>query len=317
MGFLAQALLSAEEAHDTDRSRGVALLLVAVCGGQPPEECGWHALIQHFVQDMPTFAAAPSVFEAFRDDRPLLARLLSELTPHLRTGGPKVFEVWYEAFVPCLPVVSPAVALEVLRVSTEAYVTATWKSAFPAAVLDGMQATVGSLLQAPAQRAMAHRLWLRVLDDNPHRLGPYVALCHAAPPPCSQRCEAILAFALEKKGPWYIRASLESLARQPSDILPDRVARVVECYRLLGAAVAWADIDPRRMNAALFAAVRQALAPNTSVERADMLVASVRALRADLNPNWKTPVRFEIEALCDARRFSEAAALAREHPDVV
>ncbi|MBX5490759.1 MAG: DEAD/DEAH box helicase [Chloroflexi bacterium] len=317
MGFLAQALLSTEKVHNTDRSRGVDLLLAAVRGGQPPEACGWHALVRHLVQDMPTCAAAPSVFEAFRDDQLLLVRLLSELTPHLSGSMPRMFEAWYDAFVPCLPAVAPKVALEVLRASTEAYVAATRKSAFPAAVLDGMQATAGSLLWAPAERAMAHRLWLRVLDDHPQRLGPYVVLCHAAPPPCSQWCEAILAFVLEKKGPWYIRASLESLVRQPSDKLPNRVARVVECYRLLGDAVAWTDIDPRRMNAALFTAIRQALAPNTSVERADMLVASIRALRADLNPNWKTPVRFEIEALCDARRFSEAAVLAQQHPDVV
>jgi hypothetical protein len=317
MGFLAQALLSAEEAHDTDRSRGVALLLAAVRGGQPPEECGWHALIRHLMEDMPAFAAMPSVFKAFRDHRSLLVRLLSELAPHLGASAPRVFEAWYEVFVPCLPMVSPTIALEVLRASTDAYVAAPRKGTFSAAILDGMQSIVASLSQVPTQREAAHRLWLRVLDDNPHRLGPYVALCHAAPPPCSRWCEAILATVLEKKGAPYIRASLESLVRQPSNILPDRVARVVECHRLLDGAVAWTNIDAHRMNAALFAAVRQAVAPNASVERADMLVASIRALRTDLNPNWKTPVRYEIEALCDAHRFSEAAALARQHPDVV
>ena len=63
-------------------------------------------------------------------------------------------------------------------------------------------------------------------------------------------------------------------------------------------------------------ALRRAMTPLLDVHRADMLVALIETMRERANPNWLTPVEFQAEALCDARRLDEAAVLQQQYPEM-
>lgn len=100
--------------------------------------------------------------------------------------------------------------------------------------------------------------------------------------------------------------------------LPDSIlAQTLKFRSLIRSLKKDSDIGSfERLSPENFREISAIFKPDTSVNRADMVVSLLMILRDYLVPTWLTPVSYLIEALGCARRFDEAHQLASQYPDL-
>ncbi len=304
----AELVLEAQPLDDWKAQAALPLCLAALAAGERVAPHAVAAVNDAIHRGGKYSAFVKELLRPYSDDQDRMGLILLSVSADARPMRGEQIERWLDVFpVEMLLMAPPEVTLALLR------------RAEPSGLSD---AALGALRQLTATLAAdgkhgpeAHRLWLAICRPHPARLAEYVRECLAAPMPRAHRAEEAFDRLLEADGPPTITGLLASLGNHPGLAETPRLRQAATFCQIMGERVrpllGPLGASARRED---LLALRRAFAPWTGVERADMLVAIVGALRERLNPDWLTPVEFEAEALCDARRLDEALALERQHP---
>jgi hypothetical protein len=183
--------------------------------------------------------------------------------------------------------------------------------------LDDLQEAMHGLMESGALSDEMHDTWLAVCKREPMVAAEYAEMCIELNPGKPQRADQAFGALLDTGDREQIAAFLRAAHKHSHHEPPRRIGLCATFFRLLKqhlSETGWSrtrewTIDDLR-------ALKTAMAPESSPDRADMFVATMQSLESRLNPRWLTPVAMEAEALCLARRFKEAHELASLHPDL-
>lgn len=124
--------------------------------------------------------------------------------------------------------------------------------------------------------------------------------------------ESFFDLLLLQNDPQKLRQFLESLRITGSESKSKRLRNILEFVNLVDQLVQDCDIAYSKVEAYHLAKIFAIFKPNKITYRADMAFALIKALRKPLNPFWKTPAAFMVEALVYAGRYDDARKLAQE-----
>ena len=183
--------------------------------------------------------------------------------------------------------------------------------------LDDLQEAMHALMESGALSDEMHDRWLAVCQREPMVAAEYAEMCieliPGRPQWAEQAFSALLDTGDEEQIAAFLRAAHKRLHDQPSR----RIGLCATFFGLLKQHLSKTGWDKARIPTTDdLLALKTAIAPESSSDRADMFVAAMQFLESRLNPHWLTPVAMEAEALCLARRFKEAHELASLHPDL-
>lgn len=205
----------------------------------------------------------------------------------------------------------PEVNLHSLKVTS--HVSATLSSL----ALDSLEGITFSLLRNNALTPSVHESWMRIARKHPDRLARYAKECLALQPPKPEWAELTLDCLFENGNREHLSDYLRSIQFQKQQNIPIRIVFAAEFFQVIHKYVQ--KHGNRLLRFPLkedFNFLRQIINPQQSVERADMLAATINTLRHSLRltPTWLTPIALEVEALCNAHRYRQAAELERDYP---
>jgi superfamily II DNA helicase RecQ len=185
----------------------------------------------------------------------------------------------------------------------------------PEAALSPLKRLLTPAASASGDQLWSHQCWLTICRRYPRHLVAYVRDCLDGPAPRTEWADDAFSLVLKTGDVEAITHLLESCGDGAAFALPPRLQHAATFHHIMRERVG--PIPGLRGGAITredFLALRRGFVPWSAVERADMFVDVLQVLRERSNPNWLTPVEFEAEALCDARRLNEALLLDSTHP---
>jgi superfamily II DNA/RNA helicase len=182
-------------------------------------------------------------------------------------------------------------------------------------LVPGVANVMREMLLHPSATASTAQFVRGLLSTLPRDVTPaYVNLC-ARDPRTEAEAETIFS-ALRRRTKHYgvAKQCLEALSSPGNPIESSLLQQTTESFVLYKQFLSMVPDPIGKLNVESFDILQRVYEPSWSIDRADMLAETIAFLRRYLNPNWKTPVTREIEALCFARRFDEADKLVMLTP---
>ncbi len=180
--------------------------------------------------------------------------------------------------------------------------------------LERLQTLVVSSFREQEKSREPHGALVSLLAEFPPSLAEYVEMCLMDETVPNEPVEDAFARLVLTGDKHSVLALLRSIRRRPTVALPQILRQALRLFEALqGLFDAAGGRAFERPESSDIAVVWSSLAPEASVEDADLSVTCIHELRKEWNPAWMTPVAQEVEALVMARRYQEAEELASQH----
>lgn len=304
----ADVLLDHENREDWQEEIGVSLCLSALSNGQRVAAPALEAVVRKVGKGGRHVATINRLLEEYWPHRRKVGSILTALAEVLPPLSARDLEQWFAIFPAETSHATPEIALRVLRSAPA--------SGLAGPTLQALHAMTAPFLTDRRSGRQIHEAWMPILRHHPAHLATYIRTCLRQQPPSSDRAESGLDLLLTTTTDRDIKAFLTYAQGWPERVHSLRIVHAVDFFLACSTVEKQLGGLPHMSNRGYLLALRRAMTPLLDVHRADMLVALIETMRERANPNWLTPVEFQAEALCDARRLDEAAVLQQQYPEM-